>query len=128
MKKIIAFALLFIAALAFAADVAAPVTTTKLARIQTDPNSPDPLTATATAYYETTTTIGGQVFTAPWVSVSWKLADTTKTVSIEWEGKTITLPYAAVSLLVTAVADAEKALKDNPPPAPEAAPAPQTNP
>ena len=109
MKKLLT-AFLLIAALCFAADVAAPTTVTKLARIQTDPNaSADP---TATAFYETTTTIAGQVFTAPWVSVSWRLMDTTKTVTIEWDGKPLTLPYAAVSLLVTAVADAEKAAKD----------------
>lgn len=101
MKKLIALLILAVALCSLAA-VSATVTT-KLARIQTDPNSSDdPM---AIAYYASTTTIGEQTFDAPWVSVSWKLKDTTKSVTVN--GKTML--YAEVSQFVTAIADQEYA-------------------
>jgi hypothetical protein len=93
------------ASLLFAADVAAPVVTTYLARIQTDPSQPN---AQATAFFATTTTIAGQTFDAPWQSVSWKLADTEKSVTVEVDGQPLKLTYAQVSAFVVAIAYQEK--------------------
>jgi hypothetical protein len=87
-----------------------PTVTVQLARIQTDPNaSASPI---ATAFFSKTTTIDGQTFEAPWTSVSWPLAETGKSVIVDG----ITLTYAQVSQAVVAVAYAEKALADAPPP------------
>lgn len=112
MKKSLLASFLILAALALAADVAAPTTTTKLNRIITYPNvSADPV---AVAYYETTVTVNGVTFASPEVSVSWRLADTEKAVTITVDGKELTLPYAVVSQLVVAVADKELAAKNAP--------------
>lgn len=101
MKKLVSLVILAVALCSIAA-ISATVTT-KLARIQTDPNSSDdPL---ATAYFSQTTTVGEQTFEARWVSVSWKLKDTTKSVTVN--GKTML--YAEVSQFVTAIADQEYA-------------------
>lgn len=102
MKKLISFILAAaFASLLFAADVAAPVVTTYLARVQTDPSTPN---AQATAFFATTTEIAGQKFDAPWQSVTWKLADTEKSVTVEG----VTMTYAQVSAFVVAIAYAEK--------------------
>ena len=80
-----------------------PTTTTEtfLARIQTDPTGDNP---TATAFFGSATTIDGVVYQAPWSSVNWPL-DSQSTVTVDG----ITLTYAQVSALVTAIAYQEKA-------------------
>lgn len=79
----------------------APIVTTTLQRIQTDPQGDAPV---ATAYFEQKTTIDDQVFVAPWTSVSWPLlSDKKVTVGDN------TLTYAQVSAFVTAIAYQENA-------------------
>lgn len=86
--------------------------TTKLARIQTDPNaSTDPV---ATAYFSKSTNVDGVVFEAPWTSVSWPL-QSAKTVTLNG----VEYPYYLASQLVTAIADQEYAEQNAPAPAPE---------
>jgi len=79
----------------------APIVTTTLQRIQTDPQGDAPV---ATAYFEQKTTIDDQVFVAPWTSVSWPLLSDDK-VTVGGD----TLTYAQVSAFVTAIAYQEKA-------------------
>lgn len=81
--------------------------TTKLARIQTDPNSgPDPI---ATAYFSKSTDVDGVIYEAPWVSVSWPL-QSAKTVTLNG----VEYPYYLASQLVTAIADQEYAASQAP--------------
>lgn len=85
-----------------------PIITTALARVQTDPQGDNPV---ATAFFSKTTEIDGAKFEAPWESVSWPL-QSDKTVTV---GE-LTLSYAEVSALVTAIAYQEKAEADAPAP------------
>ena len=79
-----------------------PTVTTKLFRIQTDPNaSSNPV---AQAYYEKTITLDGQNFAAPQQVVSWEL-HSQKTVTFNG----VDYPYYLVSQLVVAIADQELA-------------------
>ena len=85
-----------------------PTVNVALARIQTDPNSgSDPI---ATAFFSKTTSIDGQNFEAPWTSVSWRLGDADKSITLGEK----TLTYAEVSSFVVAIAYAEKAALDAP--------------
>lgn len=104
--------LVALASLLLAADAPAPTVEPYLARIQTDPNATP---ATATAFFGETTTINGVKFEAPWKSVSWALADETKTVTV---GGT-TMTYAQVSAFVVAIAYQEKTDQSAPPPPPQ---------
>lgn len=79
----------------------APIITTTLQRIQTDPQGDAPI---ATAFFDQKTVIGDQTFVAPWTSVTWPLLSD-KTVTV---GDT-TLTYAQVSAFVTAIAYQENA-------------------
>ena len=73
---------------------------TSLARVQSDPVGENPV---AVAYFKQDTVIDGVVFSAPWTSASWPiLSDKTITVG------DITLSYAQVSALLTAIAYQEK--------------------
>ena len=74
---------------------------TYLARIQTDPNSANPV---ATAFFGQKTTINGIDYEAPWSSVSWPLASQS-TITVNG----VTLTYAEVSQFVVAIAYQEKA-------------------
>jgi P pilus assembly chaperone PapD len=103
MKKLITLLLSIAVASLLIAAAATATVETKLARIQTDPNSGDD--PVATAYFSQTTTVGDQKFEAPWTSVSWRLKDTEKTVTVG----DLTLAYAQVSQFVTAIADKEHA-------------------
>lgn len=100
-------ALVAFASLLLAAD--APIVEPYLARIQTDPNATP---ATATAFFGETTTINGTKYEAPWKSVSWALADETKTVTVNG----VTMTYAQVSAFVVAIAYAERTAEAAPPP------------
>ena len=77
-------------------------TDTSLARIQTDPVGDNPQ---ATAFFNSTTTIDGVVYAAPWTSASWPILATDKTVTVYG----LTLTYAQVSALIVAIAYQEKA-------------------
>ena len=117
MKKLTTLLLsLAVASLLIAAAATATVTT-KLARIQTDPNSGDD--PVATAYFSQTTTVGEQTFEAPWVPVSWRIKDAAKSVTVGDK----TLTYAEVSVFIVAIADQEYAAmlaaKAAPAPTPE---------
>ena len=83
-----------------------PTIETSLARIQTDPAS-----GVVTAFFVEKTTVGAQVFLAPWTSVGWSLTDASKSVEVDG----ITLTYAQVSQAVVAIAYAERAASLVPP-------------
>ena len=79
------------------------MTETFLFRIQTDPNAS--ASPTATAFFQTKTTVGGVDFISPQMqAVTWPLNESGKTVAVN--GKTLT--YAEVSAAVVAIAYAEK--------------------
>lgn len=87
--------------------MASVTVTTKLARIQTEPNASD--NPTATAYFSKATEVDGVVFNAPWESINWELKSS-KTVMLDG----VEYPYYLVSQLVTAIADQEYASQQAP--------------
>lgn len=95
--------LFILAASLFCLAASSPVVTNTLQRIQTDPQGAN---ATATAFFEQKTTIGEQVFVAPWIPVTWSLTSDKK---VTLDGQTLT--YAQVSAFVVAIAEQEYAAR-----------------
>ena len=77
------------------------MTETFLYRIQTDPNASE--NPTATAFFQTKTTVEDEVFLGSLKEVTWPLVSD-KTVTV---GE-LTLPYSTVSALVTAIVHQER--------------------
>lgn len=91
---------LIFAALAVAAS--APIVTDALARIQCDPAS-----GVATAFFQKTTVVDDQSFTAPFEPVSWAV-DSKRPVTYTYGGQSYTVPYAQVMAAVVAIANQER--------------------
>lgn len=100
----------------FAGTLFAQSSTTKLVRIQTDPQGG---TGQVTAFFQTTIEVDGQTFTKPMTSVSWAIGSGEAAAITLSDGTEAITTRAALFGAVSAIAYAEKELKDNPPPAPE---------